>query len=123
MARRGREKLIQVPQQAAPVSHGERLRATLTAIRSPQQEKQIAICRKAIPVSAVEFPQPPLLQVAPHGVAIATGHKESGPRPLRWCQVDGDVPPAATATVLQQFADPVGVLEDPAPGEPLIEQG
>ena len=71
---------------------------------------------------AIEFAQSALLEIAGHGIAVPFGHKESGARPLRGGQVNSEMAAAPATAVLQQFPNPVGVLEDPTPGQALIEQ-
>ncbi len=73
-------------------------------------------------MQAEPFAQSPLLQISQDRVAVAPRYKESGPWPLRWGQVDGKDSSSPAPAMLQQIADPVGILEDPAPGQPLIGQ-
>jgi hypothetical protein len=121
--RPGREDSIQIPQEILPACPGKVRGPGAGPLTRAQEEKNIAAERKALPVAPVKLAEPPLLQVPLHRVAIASRHKESGPRPLGgWRQKDGEMPPTLAAAVLQQVPNPVGILDDSAPGQALIVQ-
>jgi hypothetical protein len=87
-----------------------------------QQKQNVTTLWEARAVEAEQFAQPPLLQVAHHGVSISLGNEKRGTRPLRRGKIDREEPAAAPPAMLKHLADPVGILKDPAPGQALIER-